>query len=616
MLHRAAFLTLVAVSPLSAAEPPAVVASCAWVRAENDGAGGGFVVDRQNRWLVTCRHVVGDQKTVDVFFPWYRGGELVTDKPDYLGNRPRLRDEGLLVTGKVLKTADAADLALVELESLPPAVAAVRFAHARPGEWLTVIGHRMDLDTLWNVTTGPARATGRLADGYPWRGKKLAVNADVVIGQLPIEEGDSGGPVFNDRGEVVGMASALRRQAPLAAVAISDAEIRRFLDSDPPAAKPEPAQIVEALTRATVWIRPTATEFHLAGVLIDRTLVLTAARGLGSADRVGVAFPVREGGRWVSERALYRDPVGLHLRGAWRAGEVIARDPDRDLALIRLESIPEDARPIALAARLADPGEPVHAMNHPGGLEFAWVYSSGTVRQRGRVKLTDGDSAQPVPVNVFQVPTQAGSPGGPVVNGRGELLGVLSARDGAQFVGYAATADEVRQFLAAAPLDAPPRQVRGMLAGFERFVLFTLAAQAVDAKNWRAARGDLEGILDPSPTDAEARQLLVGVLLELGKDDEAAAAVADTLRADPKRLPAVARDLLAQADAFSKKFPDAPSAAAGWLRKALTAARKAPLDPSALTDLDAALKQAAAAKTDADRLAILRGCVAKLATSG
>src|SRR6516165_7270647 len=129
MLHRAAFLTLVAVSPLSAAEPPAVVASCAWVRAENDGAGGGFVVDRQNRWLVTCRHVVGDQKTVDVFFPWYRGGELVTDKPDYLGNRPRLRDEGLLVTGKVLKTADAADLALVELESLPPAVAAVRFAH-------------------------------------------------------------------------------------------------------------------------------------------------------------------------------------------------------------------------------------------------------------------------------------------------------------------------------------------------------------------------------------------------------------------------------------------------------------------------------------------------------
>ena len=82
-------------------------------------------------------------------------GELVTDKQEYLGNRPRLRELGLLVTGKVLKQSDEADLALVEVESLPPGVKAIRFAANAvcPGDLLRVIGHRTDLDTLWNLTT-------------------------------------------------------------------------------------------------------------------------------------------------------------------------------------------------------------------------------------------------------------------------------------------------------------------------------------------------------------------------------------------------------------------------------------------------------------------------------
>ena len=125
-------------------------------------------------------------------------------------------------------------------------------------------------------------------------------------------------------------------------------------------------------------------------MLIDRGRVLTSARGVGSADCVGVAFPLRDGERWVGEREPYRDPVGLHLRGAWRAGAVIARDPARDLAVIRLESIPECARPVPLAGRAARARRPVHAMNHPGGLEFAWVYAAGSVRQRGTVALGDG----------------------------------------------------------------------------------------------------------------------------------------------------------------------------------------------------------------------------------
>jgi hypothetical protein len=93
--------------------------------------------------------------------------------------------------------------------------------------------------------------------------------------------------------------------------------------------------------------------------------------------------------------------------------------------------------------------------------------------------------------------------------------------------------------------------------------------------------------------------------LGLGEDAKAATAVADTLRADPKRLPAVAADLLAQADAMAKKYPDAPSIPAGWLTKALTAAQRAEF-----ADI---LKRAAGVKDDAERLSILREGLKKVA---
>src|SRR5262249_32933259 len=70
---------------------------------------------------------------------------------------------------------------------------------------------------------------------------------------------------------------------------------------------------------------------------------------------------------------------------------------------------------------------------------------------------------------------------------------------------------------------------------FDRGVLLWRAELAAGAKDWRKARGDLERILDVNPADADARQRLAGVLLELGEDAKAAAAVGDTLRADPKR---------------------------------------------------------------------------------
>jgi S1-C subfamily serine protease len=674
-----------------AAELP--LAACAWVRAENDTAGSGFLVDVDNRLLVTCRHVVGERRKVDVFFPWYQNGQLRSERRDYLRNRDWLRAQRLLVTGTVQSVAEELDVAVLKLDSLPPQTPAIKWALAPPsgGETVFVVGNRLDLDTLWNVTTGPVRARGPLADGYFWRGQKLAVGAPVMIGQLPIEEGDSGGPVFNRQGELVGMACALRRQSPLAAIVVAGEAIQRCLPANgPPAAQLQrlnPPPIVESLWQATVWVKPMATNVHLAGVLIDKHWVLTCARGLKAGDRVGVALPRRDRDHWISERKAYQDPLDLCRHGAWRSGTIVACDPHRELALLRLDSAHPAMKPLGLATAQPQPGDELHLMNHPGGLEFAWVYARGSVRQRGQLALHFGDNAKRVGVLVCQLPAQVGSPGGPILNSQGELVGILAPREGAQMVAYCATSEEIRHFLDAVWLHQPPRTLAGLQARlaalparcqcflaqalalraeehhregrlaeakrdcaaalaldpgcnrarlcrvkmlppegvlpeldtaiekgpFDRNLLLLRARAAMMANDARTARGDLERILDVQPADAEARQELVGVLLSLGEDAKAAAAVRDTLRADPQRLAAVAADLVKQSEALQKRFPDSPTIAADWLRQALEAAHQGTSEPPARQRIAAILDAATHAKTPADRLRILREGVQKLA---
>jgi tetratricopeptide (TPR) repeat protein len=139
----------------------------------------------------------------------------------------------------------------------------------------------------------------------------------------------------------------------------------------------------------------------------------------------------------------------------------------------------------------------------------------------------------------------------------------------------------------------------------DRGVLVYRATLAIDARDWRKARGDLERVLSIKPALTVERQLLVGVLLELGEDDRAAAAVADTLRADPRRLPDIAADLLQQADRLEQKYPEAPSIPAGWLAKAMAASKRG--------EFRQALQGAADAGSDRERLAILRDRVRSLA---
>src|SRR5260370_888280 len=63
----------------------------AWVLSPDTGKGTGWILDRSRRLLVTCAHVVGDNKTVDVVFPTRDNGAVAADRGYYFEHMADLR---------------------------------------------------------------------------------------------------------------------------------------------------------------------------------------------------------------------------------------------------------------------------------------------------------------------------------------------------------------------------------------------------------------------------------------------------------------------------------------------------------------------------------------------
>jgi len=534
----------------------------AWVRTTTQGVGTGWVVDAKRRWLVTNLHIVGDQERVEAFFVVREDGKPITERRYYLENQKRLHEEGLAVRGKTILRHENSDLALVELEKLPEGVTDLPLATtpAAPGERVHSLGNRHDAEALWLYTAGEVRQAGSLADGYFWRGKKLAAAAPCLILQSPIHPGDSGSAVVNDRGEVVGVISGGRWQAPQASIAIQVSQVRTLLaaaQKEPPREpKPEPVAPTSAtehylkMLAATVWVRPSATEGRGAGWVVDRQrrLLLTTASAAGASDVVDVVFPLLAKGQVVAEAAAYTDRIALRKSGHLMRGVVLARDPKRDLALIELESIPAEAAELKLSAREPLPAEKVHAVSHPSGVELLWLYSAGTVRQAANLELVGepmGEPARPRTL-LLQVPHQAGSSGGPIVDERGEAVGLLAAKEGTQQqLGYAIAAAELRSFIdSAKPLFAPNTAAefgkRGRYLSLRGSGLLAIAALTkaveLEPKNLELRRDALEALiragrsaeietqarlLEQEPS-VPAKECVAKALLALGKRKEAA----------------------------------------------------------------------------------------------
>jgi serine protease Do len=143
---------------------------------QRQGEGSGFIVSPDG-YILTNAHVVADADEVTV---------RMTDRREY--------------PAKVIGIDKRTDVAVIKIEGKQlPVVKIGDASKLRPGEWVLAIGSPFTFEN--SVTAGIVSATGR---SMPGEDLVPFIQTDVAV-----NPGNSGGPLFNLNGEVVGINSQI-----------------------------------------------------------------------------------------------------------------------------------------------------------------------------------------------------------------------------------------------------------------------------------------------------------------------------------------------------------------------------------------------------------------------
>jgi serine protease Do len=142
------------------------------------GSGSGVIIGKEG-FILTNNHVVGDAESVEI---------RLSDKTKF--------------TGKVVGKDPDTDLALVKIEAGRelPVVPFGDSSKIKVGQWAIAVGNPFGLDRT--LTIGVISALGR-------ENVNLSRYEDFIQTDASINPGNSGGPLFNIRGEVIGINTAI-----------------------------------------------------------------------------------------------------------------------------------------------------------------------------------------------------------------------------------------------------------------------------------------------------------------------------------------------------------------------------------------------------------------------
>lgn len=194
--------------------------STAWILT-SDAMGSGVVVSTEKRLVLTNHHVVGDESYVQVVFPQFVHGRCRAERQYYIDHL-----DNLAIKGKVIAVDKERDLGLVQLASLPKNVRAIQLGKpVHPGDDVHSLGNPGASDALWIYTFGKVRSVY-----YKAFRSRIPHRMEVIEITSPINPGDSGGPIVNDRGELVGLSQSYLVDGRLVSYGVNISEIGWFLD--------------------------------------------------------------------------------------------------------------------------------------------------------------------------------------------------------------------------------------------------------------------------------------------------------------------------------------------------------------------------------------------------
>jgi hypothetical protein len=150
---------------------------------------------------------------------------------------------------------------------------------------------------------------------------------------------------------------------------------------------------------------------------------------------------------------VFKPVTGIDVRDDLAVASTIATfDQVADLALLTVAAMPAYVSPLPLARPTSlEVGQDVHAIGHPDGQ--VWTYTTGTISQiRPRYKWNSVGDTFSHQATVIQTQTaiNVGNSGGPLLNDRGELVGINAFRSvGGEGLNYAIAIDTLKEFLVA-----------------------------------------------------------------------------------------------------------------------------------------------------------------------
>ena len=191
-----------------------------------DGSGSGFVVDADG-YILTNQHVIDGETRVEVVFA-----------------------DGARLWASVLSADEARDIALLKVSANRKLTPLAFAAEVREGEDVIALGFPLDLGRSMTITRGIVSAIRSV-------GGVRHVQTDAAI-----NPGNSGGPLLNDKGEVVGMNTSVRRNIEgqdFSAQGIGFAVIANVLETRLAVMRTSGPATATAIARAAATAGPRAT---------------------------------------------------------------------------------------------------------------------------------------------------------------------------------------------------------------------------------------------------------------------------------------------------------------------------------------------------------------------
>jgi S1-C subfamily serine protease len=179
------------------------------------GFGSGFFVNESGLVLTNC-HVIGDAKQVEVVL-----------------------QDGRKLTGEVVeRAANDVDLALVQVKVASAARLELDTGEVKIGQFVASVGHGDG--AIWTFTTGMISNVHAAGDSQP-----------VLQTQIPLNPGNSGGPVVDRRGRVLGIVTSGIKESNSINFAIRAEVAMRSLEKLAPISK---ALVVHAPDKVPVFL--------------------------------------------------------------------------------------------------------------------------------------------------------------------------------------------------------------------------------------------------------------------------------------------------------------------------------------------------------------------------